>query len=309
MVLSLVAANPVPERPLEVGVEVHFNGAVAERFADFLARGTGTAVEDEIHRLRPRAEFFLDEVLRVFEDDGLQLDVAGLVNPVDVAEGGRDREVRADFQERLVGEGDFLGLGVEAGFVHSGIVHAVFLAAGDTEFDFERHAELGHARQVFRADLDVLRDRLLGKVEHVRAVERRAGFGELLFAGGQHAVHPGQKLLRAMVGVQDERNSVGLGGRIRVMGSGDAAEDRAELVLFADALADKELGSAVRELDHHRGVDLTARRQRGVDRVRVHAVHCRQGEFVRLRVVQHFFHFIAEQNSGPEFFLFTHSIN
>ena len=48
-------------------------------------------------------------------------------------------------------------------------------------------------RKIFCAGLDVFLERLLGKVEHVRAVERLSGFGELLFAGRQQAVNPRQE--------------------------------------------------------------------------------------------------------------------
>jgi hypothetical protein len=91
-------------------------------------------------RMRTGAELLLDEVLRVLQDGRLQLDVAGLVDPVHVAEGRRDGEAVADLHQFLVGHRHVLGLGVELGAVDAGVVDAVLLAAGDAEFDLQRHA-------------------------------------------------------------------------------------------------------------------------------------------------------------------------
>ena len=118
-----------------------------------------------------------------------------------VAESGRHREIGTNRVESLVGFGDFLGLSVEARFIDAGIIHPIFFTAGHTELDLERHAQLAHARKILCARLDVLLQRFLGKIEHVRAIKRLSRFGELLFARCQQAINPGQKLLGAMVGI------------------------------------------------------------------------------------------------------------
>ena len=100
-----------------------------------------------------------------------------------VAESGSDGEARADRVQLVIDVEDVLRLGVKAGFVHAGVVHAVFFAAGDANLDFERHADFAHALQVFAADGHVFFDWFFGEVDHVRGEQRFAGFGEVFFAG------------------------------------------------------------------------------------------------------------------------------
>ena len=50
-----------------------------------------------------------------------------------------------------------------------------------TEFDFQGHADFGHARQVFRADFNVLLQRLFRQVNHVRREQRLAGMQRSVF--------------------------------------------------------------------------------------------------------------------------------
>ena len=64
----------------------------------------------------------------------MKLDVAGLVDAMDVAETGGDGEVRGDGGEGLVNLEDILGLGVEGVVVDVLVVDAVFFAAGDADF-------------------------------------------------------------------------------------------------------------------------------------------------------------------------------
>jgi len=138
-------------------------------------------------------------------------------------------------------------------------------------------------------------ERLLGEVEHVRAVERLAGLGELLFAGGEQAVDPREQLLRAVVGIEDDGHAVGLGRGVHVMRAGDAAEDGTVLVFLRDVFADEELGPAIRELDHGRRVDLAGGGERGVDGAGADAIDRRQGEFVGLGVIEQFFNFVTKR--------------
>ena len=81
---------------MRIGVDVHFDRTVADGFADFRLRRAGAAVEDEIDRLGGEATFFGDVFLGSTEDARFELDVAGFIHAVDVAEGGRDGETRAD---------------------------------------------------------------------------------------------------------------------------------------------------------------------------------------------------------------------
>lgn len=52
----------------------------------------------------------------------------------------------------------------------------------------------------------------------------------------EHTVQPGQKLLGAVVGVQDDRDAVGRGDATDVVGAGNGAGDGGFLVGVCDAL-------------------------------------------------------------------------
>ncbi len=104
-----------------------------------------------------------------------QLHVARLVYAVHVAEGGGHGEVGADPAQALVGQRHVFGLGIEGGVVETGVVHAVLLAAGDPEFDFQGHADLGHALQVALAGGDIVFQGFGGEVQHVGAEQGLAG--------------------------------------------------------------------------------------------------------------------------------------
>ena len=94
---------------------------------------------------------------------------------MDVAEGGGDGESGADGCEAAPGFGDVFWLGVEAGFFDAGVIHAVFFATGDAEFDFEGESEFVHAEEVIGTCVEVLLEGFFGEVEHVGAVEWLAG--------------------------------------------------------------------------------------------------------------------------------------
>ena len=86
-----------------------------------------------------------------------------------VAEGGGDGEhAGGDRVELGVHLVDLLGLGVEVLLGDVGVVDAVLLAAGHAELHLEHAVELAHALEVLLARRDVLLERLLGEIEHVR---------------------------------------------------------------------------------------------------------------------------------------------
>ena len=90
------------------------------------------------------------------------------------------------------------------------------------------------------------------------------------------------------------------------MRPGDTTQNRPELLFLADAFPDKELRSPVGELNHHRRINLTACRKSRIDCVCANTVDRRKRKFVGLCVVKKFFHFIAEENSGPKSFVVAH---
>lgn len=78
------------ERVLGVGVDVHLDDAEVQRILDLGLQRSRSTVEDEIEGLRAcgQAELGSGDLLALFENLGLELDVARLVDAVDVAEGG-----------------------------------------------------------------------------------------------------------------------------------------------------------------------------------------------------------------------------
>jgi hypothetical protein len=202
------------------------------------------------------------------------------------------------FDRRFVGVGHVLGLGVEARAVDAGVVDAVLFAAGDAQFDFERHSHLAHPLEIALADVDVLLDRLFRQVEHVRAVERLAVGLEVPFAGIEQAVDPGQQLLGRVVGVQDDRRAIQFGHQMDVLGAGDAAGDARALGGVVEALAGKELRTAVGELDDRRRIELGGGFHDGVDRAGVDDVDCRQGELPGLGQFEDGLQLVASGDAG-----------
>lgn len=64
---------------------------------------------------------------------GVELNVAGLVYTVDIAEGSSDGEVLCNGREGLVDLVDVLGLGVEGVVVDASVVNTIFLTTSDTD--------------------------------------------------------------------------------------------------------------------------------------------------------------------------------
>ena len=209
-------------------------------------------MEDQVERAFAGAEFLLHVHLAVVQDVRAQLDVAGLVHAVHVAESGCDGEARADLAQLLVGIGHLFRLGVQARAVDAGVVDAVFLAAGHAQLDLQGHIQLAHPLQVALADFDVLVQRLFRQVEHVRAEQRLAVGLVVGLARIQQAIHPRQQLLGAVVGVDHHPGPVQLSQVVDVHGGRDGAGDAGALPVVVQPFAGVESRPAVGELDDDR---------------------------------------------------------
>jgi hypothetical protein len=118
---------------LQVGVEVDLDHTVRDGVQELLLRGPGSTVEDQEDGLVLLCSNGILDVLLVFAEKlGVELDVAWLVDTVNVTESGRDGEVRRDWRKGLVDCQDILGLGVEGVVVNILVVNTVFLTTGDT---------------------------------------------------------------------------------------------------------------------------------------------------------------------------------
>lgn len=82
------------------------------------------------------AGLLLDVGLVTREQLGVQTDVTGLVDTVDVTETSGNGEVRADGSQSVVDGQDVFGLGVERVVVDVFVVDTVFLTTSDTDFLF-----------------------------------------------------------------------------------------------------------------------------------------------------------------------------
>jgi hypothetical protein len=124
---------------LQVCVEVDFDDAVADCLGVFLFGGAAPAVEDQEPNgvLEPqcrdiggRIQRFLVFALKLFagvllvfvEEFGVETDVAGFVDTVDVSETSGDGKVGSDFGEIAVYIPDILWLGIQRGIINASII-------------------------------------------------------------------------------------------------------------------------------------------------------------------------------------------
>ena len=109
---------------------------------ELLLGGAGTTVEDEEEGLLlGGANLLLGEGLVLAKELGVELDVTGLVDTVDVSETGGDREVGRDGGKRGVNLVDVLGLGVEGVVVDVGVVDTILLTTSDSNL-LQRRSEV-----------------------------------------------------------------------------------------------------------------------------------------------------------------------
>jgi len=120
---------------LQVSVQVDLDDTVANGLLELLLGGSGATVEDKEDGLVLLGlGLLLDVSLVLAEELRVQLDVAGLVDTVDVSEAGGNGEVGADGGKSLVDLVNIFGLGVEGVVVNVFVVDAVLLSTGDTDF-------------------------------------------------------------------------------------------------------------------------------------------------------------------------------
>ena len=225
-------------------------------------------MEHQVQGVVARAVGLLHQRLRITQNLGAQLHVARLVHAVHVAEGGGDRKM-TERGQRVVGAQHVLGLGVEVRVVGRLVelaADAVFLAAGHAQLDLDGHAHLRHALQQSRGLAQVEIDRVGGKVEHVRAVQRLAVRIEIFLALVQQRLDPGNQRTVGVVGVQYGADAVVLGQQVRVLGGGDATQHLGLEAVF-DAGARVKGAGAVGKLDDDVGVRLGGRFHHGVHAV------------------------------------------
>ena len=259
---------------LHVSVHVDLDDTVADGIEVLLLGGARAAVEDEEDGLGVlRANGGLDVLLVLAEELGVELDVARLVDTVDVAEASGNGEVGRDGREGVVDVEDVLGLSVEGGVVNVLVVDTILLTTGDTNLHLEPLLHGGSTLEVLGGGLDVPLNRLLREIDHVGGEKGLAVGLEVGLIGIEHAVEPGEELLGAVVGVKDDGDAVGGSEGADEVGSSDRAGNGGGLVSVAHTLhlvsfdvtsrndyetylASKVGGTALGELEDDRGLGI-----------------------------------------------------
>lgn len=103
-------------------------------------------------------------------------------------------------------------------------------------YHLEPLVHLGSTLSVLLGDSNVLLLLLFRQVNHVAGEERLAVLVEELLIGIEHAIQPGEELLGAMVGVEDNGDVVGRSHRADVVGSGNGTGNGSILVGVGDTL-------------------------------------------------------------------------
>jgi len=255
MLVSLERAEAVPVGPLSVGIDVHLDDTVLHSGGDLLVSGAGSTVHDEVDGLLlVGAKLLLSVSLVLAKSLGLESDVTGLVYAMDVAKCGGDGEHVADLGEGLVHGIHLFGGGVELFGINVLVVDTILFAASDTDLHLQPDLHLDETLKVLYADCNVLLIGLFAEIKHVRGVEGLSVLLEVSLVGLNHAIEPGEELLRAVVGVKDDGNAVVGGHLADVEGHGDGTGGSGVGVL--GGLASEVSSTAVGDLNHDGAVHL-----------------------------------------------------
>ena len=238
-------------------------------------------MEDEVER-RLLADLRADLALDVREDRRTQLDGTRLVDAVHVAEReGRQVAALLAGAEGLDGLQAVLGRGVEL-LVDLGLV-AVLLATDDADLDLEDRAGRLRELEQLRRDDEVLVERDVGAVEHVRLERRVLAARDLLRLEGEERADPRvEVLLDAVVGVQRDRHAVVLRDLGGVRGERERAGDA-----VLDRRAGGVLGATDGDLDDAVRLGLREALDGGGDGLGRRDVDGGVGELAGLRPVDH----------------------
>ena len=104
----------------------------------------------------------------------LKLDIARLVNTMDVTKPCSNAEVRRNRAQRLVHLPNVLRLCIERVVINVFVVNTILLAASNSDLHFKLLLPWCGAGQVLSRRLDVVLNTLLRQVDHVAAEERNA---------------------------------------------------------------------------------------------------------------------------------------
>ena len=158
-----------------------------------------------------------------------------------------------------------------------------------------------HPLEVGLARGDVLLDRFFAQVNHVRAEQRLACGLEMCLTCVEQPIDPREQFACAVIGVQDDRHTVGLGHCVHVVGAGNGSEHRILLIVQLQALASIERSTSIRELDDDRRIQVTRCFQNSVDGIRSNDINGRKCVAVGLCIFEHFAHLFTPQYAWAKF--------
>jgi hypothetical protein len=299
LLVDHVVTDTLAVSVLHVGVDVDLDDTVGDGIEELLLGGAGATVEDKSDGLVVlEALLLLDVLLVLLEELGAELDVAGLVDTVDVTEAGGDGEVGGDGVEGLVDLVDVFGLGVEGVVVNGLVVNTVLLATGDADLHLDPLLHGSNALEVGSGGVDVVLDLLLGKVNHVGGEEGLAVDLEVGLVGVNHAIEPGKELLGAVVGVKDDGDAVGGSNGTDVVSTSNGTGNGGLLVLVVDTLTGEVSGTAVGELENDGRLGVTGSLEGGDDSGGRGHVDGGNGELLLLGVLEESADIIANDDTG-----------
>lgn len=294
-----VLADTLGVGELHVGVDVDLDDTVGDGVLELLLGGAGTTVEDKSDGLVVlEALLLLNVLLVLLEELGAELDVARLVDTVDVTEASGDGEVGGDGVEGLVDLVDVLGLGVEGVVVNGLVVNTVLLATGDTDLHLDPLLHGSNTLEVGSGGVDVVSDLLLGEINHVGGEEGLAVDLEVGLVGLDHAIEPGKELLGAVVGVKDNGDTVGRGDGTDVVGTSNGTGNGGLLVGVGDTLTGEVGSTTVGHLEDDGRLGIAGSLEGGDDGGGRGHVDGGNGELLLLGVLEESADIVANDDTG-----------
>jgi hypothetical protein len=131
---------------------------------------------------------------------------------------------------------------------------------------------------------------------------------EVGLVGVEHAIEPGEELLGAVVGVEDDRDAVCGSKRANVVGSSDGAGNGSALVTVANTLSGEEGSTTLRELKDDGGLSIAGSLEGSDDSGRRGDVNGGDSELVLASVLEETEDIVTDDDTGlsAEDFLDTH---
>mmetsp|Transcript_26744 Transcript_26744/g.37570 ORF Transcript_26744/g.37570 Transcript_26744/m.37570 type:complete len:283 (+) Transcript_26744:620-1468(+) len=262
----------------------------------FICRSGSTVHDKEDGFVILACKLFLGISLMATKTFGLESDITGLVDTVDITEGSSNREHGTNLGECLVDRVNLFGTGVQLFGVNIFIVDTILFTSSDTNFHLQPNLHGYHALEVLDANSNVLVIRFFGQIQHVRGVKRFTVLCKVSLVSLKHGIEPRQKLLCAVIRMKNNGDTVVSGDSTDVKCHGNGTSS--SLVDIRDTLSGEEGGSSVGALDHHGGVVLHGSFQDSIAHGRTGTVESGDGISVGTSMLKKLQEVVAGHNSG-----------